>query len=287
MAHFTGKSITPSTQTDQERERIKAAAVARLQLAAILYDLTADTPETARAPRTDAEILEAQYKAGAFPAGYNKADFARDQAATIDRLLDPLREVYGPHDTDLQRGTAYRNYLQEYCTGIEEITLNGEQFSIIDGVMINAAGEVVGIADRTRPVPDPDKALEYIRNAGKASRSQKQKGKQGPKRKRYTQTLSALLIEDGSTEEQAAQIVQTAKKWAQKEGTPGLACTLSLLQSAGKLNTERKPGQLWRGAELEGIAPDNTARNFQSVFQAGANSIDKVTRQQIQADLQK
>lgn len=117
MAHFTGKSITPPTQADQERERIKAAAVARLQLAAILYDLTADTPEAARAPRTDAEILEAKYRAGNFPPGYKKADFARDQAATIDRLLDPLREAYGPGDADLQRATAYRNYLQAYRPG--------------------------------------------------------------------------------------------------------------------------------------------------------------------------
>lgn len=281
MAHFTGKSITPPTQTDQERERIKAAAVARLQLAAILYDLTADTPETARAPRTDAEILEAQYKAGNFPAGYKKADFARDQAATIDRLLDPLREEYGPDDADLQRGTAYRNYLQAYSTGIEEFTLKGEQYAIIDGLMFDAAGEVVGIAERTRPVPDPDKALEYIRNAGKPA-----KKKRGPKGPRYTRSLSQILTEDGATPERAAQIIKAARKWAEKKGTPGLACTLLILQNAGELK-DHDPGELWRAAKLEGIAPDNTARNFTPVFQGGASSISDGTRKEIKQDLAK
>jgi len=233
MAHLTGKSITQPTQAEQERERIKAAAVARLQLAAILYDLTADTPETARAPRTDAEILEAQYKAGAFPAGYNKADFARDQAATIDRLLDPLREVYGPHDTDLQRGTAYRNYLQEYCTGIEEITLNGEQFSIIDGVMIDAAGEVVGIADRTRPVPDPDKALEYIRNAGKPEKKKRGRPEGSTTEK---QSFTQILTEDGATPERAAEILAALKTLKR---CPAIVVSLYALADRNELKAAR------------------------------------------------
>ena len=282
MAHLTGKSITQPTQAEQERERIKAAAVARLQLAAILYDLTADTPETARAPRTDAEILEAQYKAGAFPAGYNKADFARDQAATIDRLLDPLREVYGPQDADLQRGTAYRNYLQEYCTGIEEITLNGEKFSIIGGVMIDAAGEVVGTADRTRPVPDPDKALEYIRNAGKPA---KRAPGRPPGSKTEKQSFTQILTEDGATPERAAEILAALKTL---QSCPAVVVSLYALADKNELKAARLDKAkesvtgLYHALKAEGLTETQLGR-WQNFTQTVERYADPDKRQKKQA----
>lgn len=165
---------------------------------------------------------------------------------------------------------------------MENFTLDGEKYTIIDGVMFDAEGEIVGLAERCRPttVP-PDIALEYIRNAGKPA-----KKKRGPKGPRYTRTLSQILTEDGATPERAAQIIKAARKWAEKKGTPGLACTLLILQNAGELK-DHDPGELWKAAELEGIAPDNTARNFTPVFQGGASSISDGTRKEIKKDLAK
>lgn len=215
MAHFTGKSITPPTQADQERERIKAAAVARLQLAAILYDLTADTPEAARAPRTDAEILEAKYRAGNFPPGYKKADFARDQAATIDRLLDPLREAYGPGDADLQRATAYRNYLQAYRPGQDRNPEN-----------------------------------------------------KGGRHKAYQGTLSALLIEDGATQEQAAAVIEELKGITQEKGAPELTDRLARLFQEGTLKRDRDGDSRLEAIDLynaiiaDGVQPGTSRQNI-------------------------
>lgn len=239
-----------------ELEDIKDASAARIQLGCILYEtkkIGFNEPEQSEEPAwhdllgngwrdtlTDAEILEREYRTRQLAPGYTRADLARDQVGEIEKLLEPLRRVFGPSDYDLQRGTQYRNYLQTYSSS-------------------GASGE-----------------------SGK-----QQKKKPGPKGKRYTKTLSALLIEDGATEERAAQIIEVAKKWAKKEGTPGLACTLLVLQEVGELDKDREPGRLWSGAELEGIAPDNTRRNFSEVFKGGANSIDAVTRKQIKADIQK
>lgn len=232
-----------------EREQIEDAAAARIQLGLILYELpelsftkdqepdgeswgTAPTGNRWRDSLTDAQILERQYKTAQMVPGYSLADFARDQVGIIERLLEPIRTYYGPQDYDLQRGTQYKNYLQEYTP---------------------------------------------------ASGPAKPRGKGG--RPKYDQTLSALLIEDGATQERAAQIVKTAKKWAEKKGAPGLACVLLAAQEAGDLK-EHTPGKLWAAADLEGAAPKTTRRNFQTVLQGGAASIDDATRKQIKTELQ-
>lgn len=163
---------------------------------------------------------------------------------------------------------------------MEEFEMDGEKFTIIDGIVFDETGDVFGYAERIRPVPDADIALEYLQKAGKPA-----KKKRGPKGPRYTKSLSALLIEDGATKERASQVVETAKKWATKEGTPGLACIFLILQQRDELK-KHEPGELWRAAELEGIAPDNTARNFSQVIQGGASSIGEATRDQIKKDLQ-
>ena len=116
---------------------------------------------------------------------------------------------------------------------MEEFTLNGEKYAIIDGVMIDAAGEVVGVADRIRPVPDPDKALEYIRNAGKPEK--KKRGRpEGSKTEK--QSFTQILTEDGATPERAAEILAALKTLKR---CPAIVVSLYALADRNELKAAR------------------------------------------------
>ena len=127
---MTGKPITPEQAAQQELlAPILAAVEARIRLGVILYDpqdeKTKD-PETGetqiiarRQDLTDQQIFERAYSAQKAAPGYTRAAFARDFVPTIEKLLVPLREAYGPTDTDLRRGGQFLHYLQTYRQEVE------------------------------------------------------------------------------------------------------------------------------------------------------------------------
>ncbi len=150
---------------------------------------------------------------------------------------------------------------------MEKFTLDGEKYTIIDGIMFDREGEIIGFAERSRPttVP-PDIALEHIKNAPGPAQKEPPRAKKAPgKNKRETRPLSALLIEDGATAEQAAAAVEEIRQ----QGTDSeIIAVLVKLADAGTLNRERitspigSPADIRNALITEGITPASSRQNF-------------------------